>query len=560
MAPNLVCMQVGDAGGAAIVRWDEAEELASTILTEPGVVVGANTAYDMAVLGQQFPALLPTIFAKYDRDEMTDVQNGKPSYYSLANLAKRLLGIELSKGKDTWRMRYAELRDIPVEQWPAEAIDYAAGDVFITARVYEAQSPHPDEFRQARASFWLHLMSCWGLTTDPDAVKRFADKARRDYDALVGELVAAGLMRDDGSRDTKAAMVRMEAAGSTARTATGRIALDDAACQASGDPLLVKYGEVSSLSKVLSTDVPLVRQGLIHARFESLLETGRVSSSPNIMNMPRRQGIRECYVPRAGHYFVGADYSTMELRTLAQTCFTFFGHSKLREALNDGRDPHLEMAAVILGISYDEARTRKKAPDVDNARQVSKVANFGFPGGLGPKRLVHFAKLSYDVTLTEAQARRLKQQWLQAWPEMKEYFALVNTSGDRSESLFSGRVRGGVSYCEGCNSLFQALAADGAKASGWLIAKACYIDTDSILFNSRPVLFCHDEFLLESPIDIANECALELARLMQMGAAPWLPDCPPVVGAPVVARRYSKHMQPVYDESGKLIPWDVAKS
>jgi hypothetical protein len=580
-APRLVVLTVCGAEGAELVHHSEAEPWVRALLEGDWPIVGHHVAYDMAVLLAAYPHLGPALFAKYDRDQVTDTgirqklidlaagtrRQGK---YSLAALAQRLLGVELSKGDDTWRTRYGELRDVPVAQWPAAARDYAELDVVVTAHVYAAQSPHPDEFRQARAALWLQLMSCWGLTTDPVAVAAFADEAQRDYDLLVTDLVACGLMKPGRvtrngkviapSRDTKAAMARMVAAGSTSKTATGRVALDDAACQDSGDPLLAKYGQASAAAKVLSTDVPLVQRGLIHARFEPLLETGRTASSPNIMNMPRQGAMRSCFVPRPGHLFVCADYSQMELRTLAQVCMAWLGKSKLAEALNAGKDPHCEVASVILGTTYEDALARKKEPEVDTARQVGKVANFGFPGGLGATRLVHFAKLSYGVTMTEGEARQLKARWLRAWPEMRDYFDRINACNGRVEQLYSGRWRGGVSYCEACNSPFQGLAADAAKAAGWTIARACYTEPDSVLFDSRPVLFCHDEFLLESPIAIAHECALELARLMQVGAAPWLPDCPPVVGAPVVARRYAKAMQPVYDEHGRLVPWDVAKS
>src|SRR5690606_32482748 len=116
----------------------------------------------------------------------------------------------------------------------------------------------------------------------------------------------------------------------------------------------------------------------IHSYFEVLRETGRTSSSnPNLQNLPRVDGVRECYVPRPGNVYISCDYDKAELHTLAQLCMDYFGESKLAEALNNGIDPHLQMAANILGIPYEEAKDRLKAKDkeVKDTRQMAKAAN-----------------------------------------------------------------------------------------------------------------------------------------------------------------------------------------
>jgi len=598
-APPLVCVAIGGAAQADVLHWTEAEPRVRALFEGARTIVGHHIAYDCAVLCEAFPHLMPLVFEAYDADRITDtglrqklidIAGGvyrRTGYgYGLDDLVERYFAIVLDK-EDTWRLRYGELRDVPVADWPEEARTYPMLDVACTARVFEFQEPSSgllaDQYRQARAAFWLYLMSCWGLTTDAAAVQEFASRTQAEHDRIAADLRACGLLRSGrfnrkgawipGARDTKAAALRMGAAmaGDVARTATGKVALDDDACRKSGDPLLVAYADFSSLGKRLSTDVPLLERGLIHARFEELLETGRTSSSPNVQNLAtgrskstdRRIGglptMRECFVPRDGFVFVSVDYSQMELRTLAQACITWLGQSKLAEALNAGRDPHTAVAAAILGITYEDAVARKKDADVDKARQVGKCSNFGFPGGLGATRLVHFAALQYGVILTEAQARRLKVQWFNAWPEMPLYFRLINEFIERGacvEQLFSGRFRGGLTYCEACNTPFQGLAADAAKAAGWLVCRACYVDRASPLFGCRIVNFVHDEILIEAPEPRAHEAAEELARLMVAGAAPWLPDVPPTVDTPALMRCWSKKAQGIRDAGGRLIPWD----
>ena len=593
LAPPLVCVSVAHESGVELVHQSESREWITAMLESDRLLVGHNIAYDFGVIAARFPELLPLIFAKYERGEITDTEirekllhiamgcyrkyertDGRWVHlsYSLAACAERHLSIVLEKdGLSSWRLRYQELIDVPIVWWPQEAVSYALDDATATRGVYLSQREGDDhgwledEHRQARAAWWLHLMSCWGLRTDAAGVRAFAQEIQADHDRVAADLIAAGLMRKTGSRDTKAAASRMRSVCAVkgiavVLTPTGKPKLDADCCESTGDPILEGYARISSLKKQLSTDVPLLEQGTstaIQPRFEVLLETGRTSSSPNVQNLPRKGGMRECFVPREGNVFAAADYAQFELRTVAQVCLNVFKSSRLADALNAGFDPHLEIARRILGITYEDALKAKHEPDVDNARQVGKVGNFGFPGGLGIARFVTFARKQYGVEITEQEAAALKDYWLQAWPEFRDYFKWVGDQCDervpRIKHHFSNRFRGNVSFCEACNSFFQGLAADAAKAAGFLIARACYVEPGSPLFGCRPVNFVHDEFILEAPEHRAADAAVELARLMVLGASPFLPDVPPLA-EPYLMRRWSKKAGPIFKD-GRLIPW-----
>ena len=533
-APPLTCLSLSD--GSLYSRREAGEVLAS-LLDGGELLSGHGVAFDCAVMIVEHPLLMPKIIQAYEEDRIEDTMvrqmlidtaNGQLAgfyrewsgtqfkavkiEYGLDNLALRHFNAPMDKS--TWRLRYGELRDVPIEQWDPGARKYATDDAMATAAVWgvQEQPEHKkwldDQHRQARAAFWLKLMSIWGLKTDPKAVQAFANKTRADYERIGVQLVHAGLLRPnrlfksgprkgqvkEGARDTKAAKDSMRKAfkGAPPLTDGGDVCLDEDACIKSGDPMLKLYAELSSTKKILSTDIPLLQSGTInpiHTNFKVLLETGRTSSSPNVQNLPRRGGIRECFVPRPGYVYAASDYSGMELRTWAQVCISKLGHSRLAQVLNAGQDPHMMMAAAILNCSYEEAEARYKAGDdaADDARQTGKVADFGYPGGLGPEKFVHFAALQYGVILTEERARDLKALWLREWPEAKEYLAAIGRiveAGDaRIEHLFSGRHRGGLTYCDTANSFFQALASDAAKSAGWLIMRACYLEDDSILLR-----------------------------------------------------------------------------
>lgn len=565
-------------------------------------IVGHNIAFDMACLGAHYPELLPAIFRAYDEDRITDtmiraklLDIAKGCYrgfwgrrgeklekisYGLGDpekggigLVRRCFGVKLDKS--TWRTGYEALENMPLSEWPEGAREYALDDARWTLKLWEEQENYSDlledQYRQARASFWLRLMSCWGLTTDPEAVRKLRFVTEGNVSLRSCELVHHGLVsrtKDGGlKRNIKIARLRLAEACKAAgqaypRTEGGEIALDDASCRRCGDPVMAKYAEFTSATKTLGTDVELLERGTvdpIHARFEELLETGRTSSSPNVQNPPREGGVRECYVPRPGYVYASADFSMLELRTVAQVLYTRFGRSALRDALNAGRDPHTEVACRILGIPYEEGERLHDAEehDFEQVRAVGKVANFGFPGGLGATRLCHFALLSYGVTLSEHQAKKLKETWLSQWPEFRDYFrwigAEVEKPQPRIRHLFSNRWRGGMTYTAACNSFFQGLGADAAKAAGWAVCKQCYLGPGP-LFGSRIVNFVHDELLVEVHEPIAHEAAHELARLMQDAAQVWTPDVVMKAGKPKLMRRWSKDAKAVWQE-GRLVPW-----
>jgi len=298
-----------------------------------------------------------------------------------------------------------------------------------------------------------------------------------------------------------------------------------------------------------------------------------------------RAGARECFVPRPGKVFFQADYPQLELYTLAQCCMSWFGESKLAEAINAGIDPHLEVASKILDCTYAEAEARKKTDEVKEARGGGKILNFGKPGGLGNKSLVSFAKKAYGVVLTERRAKELSEFWFAAWPEMQLYFARVNSLCDNdsgkatAETLFTQRYRGQASYCATCNNGFQALGVDCAKEALWRIAKAQYVQGPgftygpygktrtpvdvSPLFNTRTGMFVHDEVIGEcdraTPArpTVVHDAAFELCRHMVEGANKYLIDVPMLFERmePTAMYRWSKSAVQVFNADGLLTPW-----
>ena len=614
--PPVVLTYASDNGVERAVTPDEGARLLSAWCKDKHtIIIGHNVAFDMGVMVSAYPELLADVFTAYAEGRVRDTSlreklirlalgemssdfgaGRKMTSFSMEAIFKVRFQEDLSalkKGDDAWRLNYHRLSGVPLREWPQAALDYAMGDATRTLRLYldqgKDESPVVDnatssvvnEQEQVAAAWGLHLSGVWGIRTDPHAVATLARRLDEEATAHEELMRSAGVLRKDGSKDMKLVKALVEEAlGDNApRTEKGAVSTDRECLVRTGHPALLAVAELGAIDKLRKTYVPMLLQGTevpINPAWNTLVESGRTSCrEPNLQNLPRKGGVRECFIPREGRIFASADYSTLELCTLAQVCLDLFGQSAMAEALHAGRDLHLQMAASILGITYDEvyARHKKKDPEVKEMRQLAKAANFGYPGGLGAASFQTYAAATYNVKVTEDESRSLKEQWLAAWPEMRVFFQHVGQQLAMRDSFDlvqprSGRVRGGVGYCDGCNSHFQGLAADGAKAALFFIQQESYTgyselwtreehDAPSPLFGCRMVAFIHDEFVLEVPeaLHLAQASVGRLVDVMVSGMAIYVPDVP-IKAEPTLMRRWYKEADPVWSEDGKLLVWE----
>lgn len=627
-APQLVCLSWFDGSDAGLLDREDGVAFARRALERDDVLlIGQNVAYDFGVLCAEDPALLPRVFRVYERGRVRDTKirqmlldiadgilkystdddgNNRKSEHSLEALARRLLGKTLAKGDTTWRLRYNELDGVPIDQWPEDARRYALDDARTAFEVYQAQvaearkrefttfcdgdSDIPDECRQHRAAWALHLMSTWGVRTEAQAVVELRRKLETERDQAYKTLVPAGLVRNDAgrTRDMSAIRARVEKAlGHRARqTPKGAVVTDRDTLLSAGDPELRLLAEIGTILKNLSTYVPLLEMGTrgpLCAEYNPLVESGRTSCrAPNMQNPPRKGGVRECFVPRPGTVFCSVDYDTLEMRTLAQACLDLVGFSRLAEELRLDEDPHLNLAADLLKIPRDVAKRRfaNGDPEIDDARQFCKIGNFGFPGGMGIDAFIDYA-MGYGRSVSLEDATKLHEAWFAARPEMRAYFKLVSSYCGIDEakhlvSLRSGMVRGRVRYTAACNHYFQNLAANGAKEALWRVGQECYLgrwtegvkmprgmspsDGPSPLHGCRPVIFLHDQIIMEVPddLELAHAAGERLAQVLIDTMQEWVPDVP-IKASPILMRRWYKKAKTTRNDQGRLVPWEPAQ-
>lgn len=600
--PPFVCLSYAEMSGAdwttGVCRGDDAREYLRRAFTDHDTVLH-NARFDLGVIVRTWPELMPVVFdALADarvhdtriREKLHKIARGgsgdgvildednkpKGAKLSLAGCTYKYLGLDISSVKSGGvRYRYDELADTPLEEWDAESINYAAQDALLTGLVYFCQREEipadelVDEAPQVRADFALALIGAEGMRVDESAVSGVREAIDAEREELKQRLREVGLVDALGKMKTAVVKDRVDEILSSRgvevpKTASGEVSTSREALLATLDPDLATLDAYRRAQKLGSTYVGELESaahygGILRAEYSVLMKTGRTSCKrPNLQNLPRRGGIRDCFIPRDGRVFILCDYDAAEMRTLAQCYLSITGQSSpLGEmyARDPHFDPHSYFGARILGIEYEEMLQRVAAGDeaARSMRQRAKPANFGYAGGMGAAAFIAYAR-GYGVELTETEARELRDMWIDTY-KMRRWFseAEAASAAGRVVCPSSRRIRGNPAYTEAANMPFQGMAADGAKRALFALARECWATSDSPLFGARVVAFIHDEVIVEAPEATAHEAAVRVREIMEREMEVCTPDIP-ASATPALARRWLKGAEPKF-EDGRLIPW-----
>jgi DNA polymerase I-like protein with 3'-5' exonuclease and polymerase domains len=149
----------------------------------------------------------------------------------------------------------------------------------------------------------------------------------------------------------------------------------------------------------------------------------------------------------------------------------------------------------------------------------------------------------------------VRDTYLRTWPEQKKYFREISKrcgySTFTAEHFVSRRRRGFVGYTDGCNTYFQGLAADLAKAALWKVVEEMYSKPESPLYGGAVIAMIHDEILAELPEATASDAAKRMTELMLSVGAQYTPDVK-LSAEPVLMRYWAKGAKTSYDENDNL--------
>ena len=578
-APKCVSVSLYSDKAESLLLAEEGAEMVEKLLRSGYTLVGANVGFDISTLARTRPSLFGLfidallegrVWCVQVAQKLIDIENGSRKFnrYSLGALTERFCDVELDKGEDSWRMRYAELDGVPVQQWPHEAKDYAQKDAQYTYEIFSYQNGYVDrEQLKNRVQFdvALYAMSREGMHVEEKPFLELEERVLKALDEGTPTFVQKGFLKDRNAKQTgrvnpftgvvsppdygkdidgitKAVLSsygldptewsKDRAPNIVPKTPKGTVRVDSAALLETSDQYLHDFASYSKNLALKNKDLVFLRKGLesgfIHTHFDSLIDSGRTASrSPNLQNLSREPGVRECFVPREGYVYLDADYSSAELHTLAQICITLFGFSDLGDALNGGFDPHVMMAQRLAGVdSYEEMLEHENRK---HFRQIAKAPNFALPGGMGPRGLTIYAKgMGIDLEEVGFPAPYLIEQWNEQWSEMAEYFRWVKRQlPNIALPCGSRRKRRTEFFTEAANYGFQGLAADGAGLAAWDLFLECYVNKSSVLFGSKPVMFVHDQFIVETKKTHNVQEKLEaLCELMRKNFNKVVPDVP----------------------------------
>jgi hypothetical protein len=421
-------------------------------------------------------------------------RDADPRPRDLAALGRQYARMEITKD-DPYRLRYGEVIGRDWDDLEEGFFSYAIKDPIVTFHAYrrmalgaeglaDEHGRHSPDLRddaiarfgllteslQVKGAVALAAVSRAGMHLDPERVRA----TESDLRARLGESLTAvrglcpGLFKSRTDRKTGEVTLRINARSGTPSRSDKALQEELARIVArlgreTGRPPAVPrtkkglsqsvkvWAEYVDLDRFLRSWVAYeelsklcqffagLRDPVVHPSYRPLLRTGRTScSGPNVQQIPRDSRFRQVFVPRPGHLLLAADYSAVELRTLAAVCRKRYGRSVLAEVIRRGVDPHCYTASMILGVTLDEfmrwkddeteaevnGSYRPLRKHFKEARQSAKAVNFGVPGGLGAASLVAYARGTYQVEMTLEQAQALRTRLIkEVYPELDLYLS-----------------------------------------------------------------------------------------------------------------------------------------
>jgi DNA polymerase-1 len=496
--------------GSAEETQDILEILRPLLENESVNKIGQNIKFDIQVLGNYGidvkGAVFDTMIAHYllQPDMKHNMNLLSESYLSYSPVhIESLIG---EKGQNQKNMRM-----VPVDK----LIEYAVEDADVTYQLKEMFLPMLEEgnLRDLASSIEMPLikvladMERTGVKLNHEDLHSIASDLRNDILKIEGEIYnLAGTEFNISSPKQLGDIlfIRLKLEDNARMTKTKQFITNEEILQRliHKHPIVEKVLEYRGLKKLLSTYVEALpalvsrKTGRIHTSFnQAVAATGRLSSNnPNLQNIPvrdeRGREIRKAFIPEAGHIFLSADYSQIELRLMAHLS----QDSSMIADFLSGNDIHAATAAKIFNVEIKDV-TREM-------RSRAKTANFGIIYGISSYGL------SERLTIGRKEAKELIDGYFASYPGIKVYMdesirkarerGFVTTMFGRKRYLpdinSRNQVVRGNAERNAINAPIQGTAADIIKIAMISIHKRLQEEK----FMSKMILQVHDELIFET--------------------------------------------------------------
>ncbi|MBN1643970.1 MAG: DNA polymerase I [Dehalococcoidales bacterium] len=436
----------------------------------------------------------------------------------LKSLAFALLKVEMTPISD---LIGSGSKQIPMSQVEAEkAADYSCADADMTGRLSEILGK---ELRQQ--NLWqlfdevemplvpvLLDMEMNGVKLDTGLLSRLSVELGEQVTMLEGEIYSRAGQKFNINSPSQLGTVLFEKMQMEAPKKKGggySTAADVLEGLRDVNPIIGYILEYRQLTKLKSTYVDALpglvnpKTGRIHTSFnQTRTTTGRLSSSdPNLQNIPIRdeQGrrIREAFVTPEGSYLLGADYSQIDLRSLAHLS----QDENLLNAFRRDEDIHSATAAQLYNVSPSQVNPQM--------RRLAKTVNFGVIYGMSEYGLQQATELSRE------EAGKFIAAYFEKYPGVKWYLELTKEQARKNGYVQTilGRKRlipeinaSNRQVREAAERMAINMPVQGTSAD---IIKKAMVDLHREMprrgLKSKMLLQVHDELVFEVPENELDE-------------------------------------------------------
>ncbi|MFW6169058.1 MAG: DNA polymerase I [Planctomycetota bacterium] len=493
--------------------------------------VGQNLKYDLVVLRAAGVRMRNVAFDTMVADYL--LEPGQRNH-GLDDLANRYLNHQTIKiheliGRGTQRKR--------MDQVPVHLVTpYAAEDADLPLRLSEqlASRLREEAFETLFYELEMPLIEVLaelefnGIKVDVPLLQQLSDRHGRRLAELEEEIhaMAGGRFNIDSPKQLSRVLFSQLGLPVVKKTKTGPSTDVGVLNQlAAIHPLPAKIIEYRQQAKLKNTYVDALpalvhpKTGRVHTSFkQDVAATGRLSSTdPNLQNIPVRtrdgREIRAAFVPGfSGWQLLCADYSQIELRVLAH----FSGDETLREAFEQNRDIHAQVASEIHGVPLGEVTTEM--------RRAAKAVNFGIIYGQSSFGLAN------ALAIDKSQAAAFIEAYFQRYPAVDRFLGEILDAcrkngyvatalgrrrpiqGVRDSSLRHGTRQRNLPERIAINTVIQGTAADLIKQAMLRVYRRLQAER----IPAQLLLQIHDELIFEVRSD--QQAALADLVVAEMSA------------------------------------------
>lgn len=487
-------------------------------------ILGQNLKFDLNYIFREFGVMPKLVFDTMIASQVL-AMGRHDIRYSLAEIAKRYLGVELDK-------------TLQSADWSGELNEkhylYAAGDTFVVFDIFDVLKEKLNNRGKVEASTKINpeYVRVFGIN-NPVIVLEMSflpaicgmeingiginfDRLQKHSEALVSlkkeiEQAVTLQYKINPYADKEVGDVFVKDGISVPKTDKGHYSLKHANLEEMDHPLAELILGINKSKQDIDQAGRLMRNtdnGRVRGDYYQMTAaTGRISSSePPLQNIPHDDWWRSLFCASEGKMFVSADYPQIDLRIAS----VIMNDKTMKEVFNREGDIHRETAAFFTG---------KKPEDVtEEERKKAKAFNFGVLFGMAERAIMAYAKKNYGVTLTFEQAKEYRIKWFQKYQDIKRYADRIAQRINAKETIIAETIFGRQMYVD---SYTTALSYPVQGTESDLIKLAAVFFRQELAVSKKKAWLCnivHDEILDEAMKGDAEQVGTLLRRAMYRAA------------------------------------------